>query len=78
MSAVRRSLRQVATIAARRGAVAVAEASPARAIVAGELQVSERKTSYTYCSYSYPCALPTPGRRTVQSIVRIVQMGEMG
>lgn len=38
MSAVRRSLRQVATFAARRGAVAVSEAAPARAIVAGEFR----------------------------------------
>ena len=44
MSAVRRSLRQVATIAARRGATAglVAEAGASRAILAGELRAQVR------------------------------------
>ena len=44
MGAVRRSLRQVATIAARRGASAglVAEAGASRAILAGELRAQVR------------------------------------
>ena len=44
MSAVRRSLRQVATIVARRGASAglVAEAGASRAILAGELRAQVR------------------------------------
>jgi hypothetical protein len=44
MSAVRRSLRQVATVAARGGAAAPAQiAAPARAIVAGEFRAQVRE-----------------------------------